>query len=149
MKQRATACALIFALIHAWMSHARRQIEFMKHRVVPFAALATFSLVSLSALVPAAKAQEAPAEKLQKLSQVLALTPQQKSQLAPIVEAEAPKIQAIQKDPNLSGKEKMKQLKAIHTQSDPLVKSILSPTQYKQWEDIRKDEIEQMKAGGH
>lgn len=116
----------------------------MKHRLVPFAALTIFSFVSLLVLVPAAKSQASPAEKLQKLSQVLALTPQQKSQLAPIVEAEAPKIQAIQQS-NLSGKEKMKQLKAVHAQSDPLVKSILNPTQYKQWEDIRKDEIEQMK----
>jgi hypothetical protein len=116
----------------------------MKHRLVPFGALVLFSFMSLLVLVPAASSQ-GPAEKLQRLSQVLALTPQQKSQLAPIIEAEAPKVEAIKQDPNLSGKEKMKQLKAVHAQTDPLVKSILSPTQYQQWEQIRKDELEQMK----
>jgi hypothetical protein len=85
---------------------------------------------------------------LQHLSQVLNLTPQQKSQLAPILEAEAPKIQSITHDPNLPPKEKVKQLQAVHEQSDPLVKNILTPTQYKMWEQIRKDELEQIKHGG-
>jgi hypothetical protein len=121
----------------------------MTHRAAPVTVLAIFSSILLLVIVPGAKPQEQGAEKLQKLSQVLNLSPQQKSQLAPIIEAEAPKIKAIQENPSLSGKEKIKQLKHVHAQSDPLVKSILNPTQYKQWEQIRQDEIEQMgKAGG-
>lgn len=121
----------------------------MKHRVLLSAALAVCSCVFL-VFVPTAKSQQpgAAAQKLQNLSQVLSLSPQQKSQLAPILEAEAPKLQAIKDNPSLSGKEKMKQLKSVHDQTDPLVKSILNPTQYKQWQTIRKDEIEQMKKGG-
>ena len=42
----------------------------------------------------------------------------------------------------------MKQLKSVHDQTDPLVKSILNPTQYKQWQTIRKDELDQIKKGG-
>lgn len=99
------------------------------------------------AFTPGAKlqGQNPAAEKLKNLSQVLNLSPQQKSQLEPILEAEGPKIQAIKENPAMSGKEKMKQMKAVHDQTDPLVKSILNPTQYKQWETIRKDELEQMK----
>jgi F0F1-type ATP synthase delta subunit len=99
-------------------------------------------------VVPAAKSQQAQSpgeEKAQKVAQVLNLTPQQRSQLAPILDAEAPKVKSIVDDPNLSPSEKKKRLKAVHSQSDPLVKSILNPTQYKQWETIRKDELEQMK----
>ena len=87
------------------------------------------------------------AEKVKKVAQVLNLSPQQQSQLAPILQAEAPKIKAITDDPNLSPRDK-KKLKAVHEQTDPLVKSILNPTQYQQWEQIRKDELEDMKGGG-
>jgi predicted glycosyltransferase len=121
----------------------------MKHRVLLSAALAVCSCILL-VFVPTANSQEqsAAAQKLQNLSQVLNLSPQQKSQLAPILEAEAPKVQAIKENPSLSGREKMKQLKAVHEQTDPLVKSILNPTQYEQWQTIRKEEIEAMKKGG-
>jgi hypothetical protein len=121
----------------------------MNRRIVSFTTLAFCSCLFLSGLVPAAKSQEpgAPGEKFQKIAQVLNLSPQQRSQLQPIIEAEAPKVKSITQDPNLSGKEKEKQLKAIHGQTDSLVKSILNPTQYKQWEQIRKDEIDQMKKG--
>ena len=48
-------------------------------------------------------------------------------------------------DPNLSGSEKKSRMKKVHSQTDPLVKSILNPTQYKQWQTIRNDELENMK----
>jgi hypothetical protein len=123
----------------------------MNNRVLLSAALAvSLCLFLILVLVPAAKSQQegAAAQKLQNLSQVLNLSPQQKSQLAPIVEAEAPKIQAIKNNPSLSGKEKVKEMKSVHEQTDPLVKSILNPTQYQQWQTIRKDELDQMKRGG-
>jgi hypothetical protein len=84
-------------------------------------------------------------ERAQKVAQVLNLSPQQKSQLEPILEAEAPKVKAIVDDPNLTAKEKQKKLKAVHSQTDPLVQSILTPTQYGQWQTIRKDQLERLK----
>jgi hypothetical protein len=121
----------------------------MKYRIVTITALAFCAGIFLSVLpVAKSQAQGPGAEKAQKVAQILALTPQQQSQLAPIFEAEAPKVKAIKDDPNLSGEEKMKKLKAVHAETDPLVKSILNPTQYKQWEHIRKEELEKMKGGG-
>jgi hypothetical protein len=83
-------------------------------------------------------------EKADKVAQVLNLSPQQQSQLQPILEAEAPKVKAINQDPNLSPSEKKSKLKAVHDETDPLVKSILSPVQYKQWETIRKSQLEKL-----
>jgi len=59
------------------------------------------------------------AQKAAKVAQILNLSPTQKSQLTPILEAEAPKVQAINQDPNLSPSEKADKLKAIHSQTDP------------------------------
>jgi hypothetical protein len=121
----------------------------MKHRMSVLAALAFCLCLFLQGRMLAAQeagaAQGPAAEKLEKVSQVLNLSPTQKSQLAPILQAEAPKLQAIKDNPALSGREKKKQLKAIHSQTDPQVKAILSPTQYQQWESLRKDEIDQVK----
>ena len=118
----------------------------MKQRAFPFAVMAIVVFASL--LAPSLVAQMPAADKLEHLSQVLNLSPQQKTQLAPIVEAEGPKMQAIAHDPNLPPKEKVKQLEAVQAKSDPLVRNILNPTQYKMWQQIRKDELEQIKRGG-
>jgi hypothetical protein len=91
---------------------------------------------------------QTPEEKLQRLSQVLGLSPQQKSQLLPVLHAEAPKLEAIKSNPSLSKRDKKKELKAIHDQADPQVKAILSPTQYEQWKEIRKQEIDEAKEEG-
>jgi hypothetical protein len=111
--------------------------------------LAELVLVSCALLMLSNRSlAQTPEEKLQRLSQVLGLSPQQKSQLLPVLQAEAPKLQAIKSNPSLSKRDKKKELKAIHDQADPQVKAILSPTQYQQWKEIRKQEIEEAKEGG-
>lgn len=84
-------------------------------------------------------------ENAQAVAQILNLSPEQKLQLEPILQAESPKVKAILTDPSLSPSEKKKQLKTVHSQTDPLVKSILNPTQYNQWKTIRKNQLEQLK----
>jgi len=125
----------------------------MKHRKVIYATLAlcfgfVFSALMARALTMPQAGQGAVETPFEKVAQVLNLSPQQRSQLQPILEAEGPKVQAIKNDPNLSGPEKMEKLKAVHKETDPLVKSILNPTQYNQWQTIRKDELERIKGGG-
>jgi hypothetical protein len=112
--------------------------------------LTEVALFSCALLIFANKSiAQTPEEKLQRLSQVLGLSPQQKSQLLPVLQAEAPKLEAIKSNPSLSKRDKRKELKAIHDQADPQVKAILSPTQYEQWKEIRKQEIDEAKEGGH
>jgi hypothetical protein len=108
----------------------------MKNRSILFAEVVLFTCILLG-FANRSFAQD-PEQKLQRLSQILNLSPQQKSQLLPILQAEAPKLQAIKSNPSLSKRDKKKELKAIHDQADPQVKLILSPTQYEQWKDIRK-----------
>lgn len=120
----------------------RKKAE-MKQRILTFSTLALCACVFLVSNMLQA---QTPAEKLQSISQVLALTPQQKSQLLPILEAEGPKLQALKSDP--SKRDKRKEMRAIHEQSDPQIKAILTPTQYQQWKAMRKQAIEKAKSGG-
>ena len=88
-------------------------------------------------------AESAQAQKLSMLTKQLNLTPQQKMKLMPILEAEAPKVQAIKANPSLTNLQKMEQLRAIHEQTNPQVQAILSPQQYQQFQQIRQQEMEQ------
>jgi len=97
-----------------------------------------------AAITPPAQAQgAAQAQKLAALAKQLNLSPAQKTQLMPILEADAPKLQAIKSNTSLGPLQKMEQLKAIHAQSDPQIKSILNPQQYEQFQQIRQQEIQQ------
>jgi hypothetical protein len=78
------------------------------------------------------------------LATQLALTPEQKRQLIPILVAEAPKVQAIRADSSLTRIQKLEQLKAVHDQTDPQVKAILSPEQYQKLQGIRRQELERV-----
>jgi hypothetical protein len=52
-------------------------------------------------------------------------------------------VEAIKGDLSLSKVQKLEQLKAVHAQTDPQVRSILSPEQYQKLKEIRHKEIEQ------
>src|ERR1700741_4032513 len=101
-------------------------------------------------LVPTASAQDK-AAKLQAISQQLNLTPQQKAKVLPILADEAPKVEAVKNNSSLSGFQKMQQLRAIHQQTDPQMKAILSPDQYQKLQAIRQQTIReamQKRRGG-
>ena len=83
-------------------------------------------------------------DKLEALSKQLNLTPDQKEKLFPILKAEAPKIQAIKDNASLTGMQKLAQIRALHEQTEPQVKTILSPQQFDQLQEIRRQEIEKM-----
>lgn len=73
-----------------------------------------------------------------RVSQMLGLSPQQQSQLTPILQDEAPKVADIKSDTHLSADEKKDRIKKLNEQTDKLVKPILTPIQWKQWETYRK-----------
>jgi hypothetical protein len=70
----------------------------------------------------------------------------QEKQLVPILKAEEPQLQAIRNDPSLSRVEKIQRLKAVHDQSTPQVKAILTPPQFQQLQVIRKQRRAQLMA---
>src|SRR6516162_3567983 len=83
-------------------------------------------------------------DKLEALSKQLNLTPDQKEKLLPILRAEAPKMQAIKDNTSLTGMQKLQQIRALHEQTEPQVKAILSQQQFDQLQKIRQQEIEKM-----
>lgn len=113
----------------------------MKQRIRIFSAVALCSCVLLG--YASTLHAQTPAQKLERLSQVLNLSPQQKVALLPILQAEAPKLEAIKNNPDMPMGEKAEQMRSIHQQADPQVESILSAQQYKEWQTIRNHEIEQ------
>ena len=81
--------------------------------------------------------------KVHALAQQLQLTPDQKVKVLPILEQEAPKLEAIKNNSSLSGMEKMKQLRAIHAETAPELQRILSPAQYQKLQAIREERIKE------
>ena len=81
------------------------------------------------------------AAKLEAISQQLNLTPQQKAKILPILADEGPKVAAIKNNNSLSKIQKIQQIKAIHQQTAPQMKAILSPEQYQKLQGIRQQAI--------
>ena len=113
------------------------------HLVISALSVAIFALVA-----PTSFAQKGAAmSRAQAIAQQLSLTPQQKEKALPILAAEAPKVQAIKNDNSLSKLQKVQQVKAIHQQTDPQMKAILSPEQYQKLKQIRVQAIKDATQG--
>src|SRR5262245_44619801 len=103
------------------------------HLVISALSIAMFALLG-----PTSFAQKGGAmSKAQAIAQELNLTPQEKEKILPILAAEVPKVNAIKNDNSLSRMQKMEQVRAIHQQTDPQMKAILSPEQYQKLKQIR------------
>src|SRR5437773_5996191 len=110
----------------------------MKHYIRLFAVALYFGAFVLSAATSSAQNKAA---KVQAIAQQLDLTPQQKVKILPILTDEGPKVQAIKNDNSLSKIQKIQQIRAIHQQTDPQMKAILSPQQYQKLQAIRQQAI--------
>jgi Spy/CpxP family protein refolding chaperone len=100
--------------------------------------ISALSIAMFALLAPTSFAQKGGAtSKAQAIAQQLNLTPQQKEKILPILVAEGPKVNAIKNDNSLSKMQKMQQVRAIHQQTDPQMKAILSPEQYQKLKEIR------------
>ena len=92
-------------------------------------------------LISTSHAQKMPKERQERLMAVakqLHVTHKQAKQLFPILNAEEPQLQAIRNDPSLSRTEKIQRLQAVHEQSDPQIKAILTPAQFQQLQAYRQ-----------
>ena len=119
----------------------------MKHYIWLFATALCFGVFVLPAATSSAQNKAA---KVQAIAQQLDLTPQQKVKILPILTDEAPKVEAIKNDNSLSKVQKIQQIRAIHQQTDPQMKAILSQEQYKKLQAIRQQAIKDaVQAYGH
>ena len=112
----------------------------MKNRIYLFtAALCSATFVLLASTSYAQKSGGL--SKAEAIAQQLNLTPEQKVKILPILRDEVPKVNAIKNDNSVSNMQKMQQIKAIHQQTDPQMKAILSPAQYEKLKAIRQQAI--------
>ena len=111
----------------------------MKHYIRIVATALCFGVFVLPAATSFAQNKAA---KVQAIAQQLDLTPQQKVKILPILADEVPKVEAIKNDNSLSKVQKIQQIKAIHQQTDPQIKTILSQEQYKKLQAIRRQAIQ-------
>jgi len=93
------------------------------------------------ALLTSTSSAQNRAAKVEAIAQQLNLTPEQKAKVLPILREEAPKLQAIKNDNSLSRMQKMQRVRAIHQQTDPQMKAILSPEQYQKLQAIRRQAL--------
>ena len=115
----------------------------MKVRNIALAFALCVPLVSTSYAQQIPKSRQ---ERLMAVAQQLHITRKQAMQLLPILEAEERKMQAIRSDTSLSWMEGLRRLRAVHEASDPQVKAILTPAQYKLLQVIRQDRRAQLMA---
>jgi protein CpxP len=112
----------------------------MKNHTYLFVSALSIAIFAL--LAPNSFAQKGGAmQKAQAVAQQLNLTPQQKEKILPILADEVPKVNAIKNNNTLSKIQKIQQLRAIHQQTDPQMKAILSPEQYQKLQAIRQQTI--------
>jgi periplasmic protein CpxP/Spy len=112
----------------------------MKNRIYLFSvAVCSAAFVLLASTSNAQK--PGAMSKLEAISKQLDLTPQQKLKILPILGEEAPKVQAIKNNNSLSRIQKVQQIRAIHQQTDPQMKGILSQEQYQKLKAIRQQTI--------
>lgn len=113
-------------------------------------ALALASCVCLvsTQLAPASYAQmpKSREERLMALGKQLHVTRKQAKLLLPILNAEEPQLQAIRSDPSLSRIQKLRRIEAVHNQSNPQIKAILTPAQFKQLQAHRQQRRAQLMA---
>jgi len=121
----------------------------MKNRTYLFtAALCTGTLLLVTSTAYAQRAaayaqQPTAASKAEAIAKQLDLTPQQKLKALPILRDEIPKVESIKNDNSLSRVQKVQQIRAIHQQTDPQIKAILSKEQYEKLQAIRQQTIKE------
>ena len=110
--------------------------------------ISVLSIATFALLVPTSFAQKGAAmQKAQAIAQQLNLTPQQKEKILPILVDEVPKVNAIKNDNSLSNMQKMQKVRAIHQQTDPQMKAILTPEQYQKLTQIRRTAVRDATQG--
>jgi hypothetical protein len=125
---------------------ARRRPDCVMKKFFTLLTLAV-CLLAFPILAPMASAQNPAAEeKVIALAQQLKLTPQQEVEVLPILKAEAPKLEAIKNDPSMSGMQKMRALRQIHSENAAPLQKILTPAQYQQLQAIREADIKKAMA---
>ena len=123
--------------------HVRSNYNNAMSKILTFTSLTIMLLIT----APVAPAQNADRlAKIQSVAHELKLTPEQEAKVIPILKEEAPKLEAIKSNTSMSGMQKMREIRAIHSQTAPQLQQILSPAQYQKLQAIREEDIKKAMA---
>ena len=123
----------------------------MKHRILPLTIMAVCLAVAMSSgysqdlgsLSKQAQSLGGIGD-LSSVGQMLNLSPEQMHKVMPILQAEVPKLQAIQGNTGLTGAQKTTEAKAVQQQSDSKLKGILSPQQLGSLKNFRASQLQSL-----
>ncbi len=100
----------------------------------------------LAADQPASAAEHGSLQsRMQEIVDQLQLTPEQKAQLAPIVEKEAADLQALRDDNSLTRMQRARRARAINNNARKEIRALLTPEQQKTFDEIRAETRARMK----
>jgi len=122
-----------------------KTMKHVKTMIMMFLAATLAAQLAVAQAAPGAGPNEQEvAAKIEQISQALQLTPQQKQQIAPILKAEIPQLQAIKSNTSMGKLQKLEQLKQISSATDAKIMPILNPEQQQKFQAIREQERQQM-----
>jgi len=81
-------------------------------------------------------------EKLQKISDALKLTDDQKGKLKPILQDEVKQMKAVRDDSSLTVEQQRAKLIEIHEKTQPKVNAVLTPEQQEQWKKMKQEAMD-------
>ncbi len=82
--------------------------------------------------------QFGPEQQLERLSQRLHLTDEQKAKIKPILEDQHKQMMALRQDTSLSREDRFAKFQQIRKESSDKIRSILNPDQQKEWDQMQQ-----------
>ena len=78
-----------------------------------------------------------PQQRLEHMTKMLNLTPEQQEKIKPILENQNTQMQALHQDTSMSREDRMAKAQQIHQSGDEQIKGILTPEQQQKWSDMQ------------
>jgi len=114
-------------------------------------ALAVLALVagmvgSANRAVAQTSPQDEIKERLQRLSDALNLSDEQKAKLKPILQDQVDQLRAVRDDASLTAEQKKTKAKQIHEAGKAKINEILTPEQREKWQKMKEEAAEENKG---
>ncbi|HWH70190.1 MAG TPA: hypothetical protein VNT26_12450 [Candidatus Sulfotelmatobacter sp.] len=115
------------------------------HKLSLVAALALGGLLACTSVSSAQDAKKgerrgfSPQQRVERMTQDLKLTDDQKTKVTALFEADAKKRQDIMADTSLSREQRREKMQPIMEEENKKLKTILTPEQYDKWQKMREE----------
>lgn len=113
--------------------------------LTPVTAAKTQDAQTAASQAQSAMTQDDAESTLQRLSQELNLTDDQKTKLKPILQDESQQLQAVKSDTSMTQDQKVAKTKEIRTACKSKIGEILTPEQQQKWQQMKDQAIEKAK----